>query len=225
MKRKKEYNMAGIFLFLLLSFAFPESSGAALCAFRNPDRDVYAMFPQATGYRSVIKKLDRKARKEIEKFLGQHLDYDEGGEHTFYLILKNEDVIGVIRPHAERGKHGIVEMVWAFTLDGKIKDFEIQRSRERGTALIKSEEFRRQFRGRTLKTAFTEKKSRKINTALFTLPKNAEKVSSLIAYSAKKNLFLYKLFFPEYNKQIVDASKSKGKKDSEKENIEKDKKK
>ena len=166
-----------------------------------------------------------KAQKQIEKFLGQRLDYDEGGEHTFYLVLKDEDVIGVIRPHAERGKHGIVEMVWAFTLDGRIKDFKIQRSRERGTALIKAEGFRGQFRGRTLKTAFTEKKSRKINTALFTPPKNAEKVSSLIAYSAKKNLFLYKLFFPEYNQQIVDASKAKDKKDSEKENIGKDEKK
>ena len=225
MKRKKDFDLAAILVFLLLLFVFSKPSEAALCAFRNPDRDVYAMFPKATGYRSVIKKLNREARKEIEKFLGQRLDYDEGGEHTFYLILKNEDVIGVIRPHAERGRHGIVEMIWAFTLDGGIKDFNIQRSRERGTALVKSEEFRRQFRAKTLRTAFTEKKSRKINTALFTPPKNAEKVSSLIAYSAKKNLFLYKLFFPEYNQQIVDASKAKDKKDSEKENIGKDEKK
>ncbi len=223
MKCKKDFDLAAILVFLLLSFVFSTPSEAALCAFRNPDRDVYEMFPQATGYRSVIKKLDRKAQKQIEKFLGQRLDYDEGGEHTFYLVLKDEDVIGVIRPHAERGRHGIVEMVWAFTLDGRIKDFKIQRSRERGTALIKAEGFRGQFRGRTLKTAFTEKKSRKINTALFTLPKNAERISSLIAYSAKKNLFLYKLFFPQYNRQIENTSKDKGKKNSEKKIIEKDK--
>jgi hypothetical protein len=184
----------------MLSPLLVESSQAALCAFRNPDKDVYALFPEATGYRSVIVKLDKKAQEKTEKYLGQKLDFDEVGEHTFYLILKDKDVIGMIRPHAERGRYGIVEMVWAFTINAKIKDYKIQRSRERGTDKVKSEEFRGQFRGKTLKVTFTEANSKKINSELFKVPERSERVCSVIAFSAKKNLFLYKHFFPEYNR-------------------------
>ncbi len=197
-------------LWMLLSY-FLESSEAAMCAFRNPDRDVYIMFPEATGYRSVIKVLDKKLKKKVEKYLGQKLDFDEIGEFTFFLVLKDEEVIGMIHPHAERGRYGIVEMVWAFTLDGKIIDYNIQRSRERGTDKVTRKEFRRQFRNKTLKAAFTETNSKKINSTLFKVSEKAEKVSSIVAYSAKKNLFLYKLYFPEYNKDTKDDSKEKGK--------------
>lgn len=56
-----------------------------------PNYDVYILFPEATGYRSIIKILDSVGKKRIEEFLGQPLDYDEGGEHTLYLILKDEE--------------------------------------------------------------------------------------------------------------------------------------
>lgn len=215
MKSKRYIYVISVFALWVFSPLFLESSEAALCAFRNPDRDVYVLFPEATGYRSVIKILDKKMQEKVEEYLGQKLDFDEIGEHTFYLILKDKDVIGMIRPHAERGKYGIVELVWAFTLDGKIKDYKVQRSRERSTDKIKREEFRRQFRDKTLKVAFTETNSKKINSTLFKVPEKSENVSSIIAYSAKKNLFLYKLFFPEYNKDIEEDPKEKSRQNSE----------
>lgn len=197
------------FLFsLVLFFALPKNSEAALCAFRNPDRDVYILFPEATGYRSIMKVLDSEGKKKIEEFLGQPLDYDESGEHTFYLILKGEEIIGIIRPHAERGRYGIVEMIWAITLDGKIIDFTIQRSRERGTRKLKSEEFHKQFRDKSLDYPFTIQQSKEINTSFINPIIEAFKVSSIVAYSAKKNLFLYKHFFPEY---IRKSEKGNGK--------------
>ena len=190
------------FLFtLVLFFALPKNSEASLCAFRNPDRDVYILFPEATGYRLIMKALDSEGKKKIEGFLGQPLDYDESGKHTFYLILKSEEIIGIIRPHAERGRYGIVEMVWAFTLDGKIIDFIIQRSRERGTRKLRSEEFHKQFRDKRLDDPFTIQQSKEINTSFINPVIEASKVSSIVAYSAKKNLFLYKYFFPEYIKK------------------------
>ncbi|HDZ77200.1 MAG TPA: hypothetical protein ENH41_03860 [Candidatus Omnitrophica bacterium] len=184
---------------LSLALSFQSNSYAALCAFRNPDRDTYKLFPRATGYRSVIRTLDAKTKKAMEEFLGQPLDYDEAGEHTFYLVLKGEEVIGIIRPHAERGKYGIVEMVWAFSLDGEIIDFLIQRSRERGTDRLKHDEFRRQFRGKSLNDPFTIGGTKEINTNLIKPPEGVITGPSVIAYSAKKNLFLYKYFFPEYH--------------------------
>jgi|TARA_B100000315_G_scaffold24924_1_gene21599 hypothetical protein len=68
-----------IMLFLVLFFFLHKNGDAALCAFRNPDRDVYILFPEATGYRMVIKLLDAEAKKNVEEFLGQQLDYGEGG--------------------------------------------------------------------------------------------------------------------------------------------------
>ena len=167
------------------------NSEAALCAFRNPDRGTYQLFPEATGYKAVIKELDTKAKESVEEFLGQPLDYDEDGGHTFYLVLKGEEVIGIIRPHAERGKYGIIEMIWGFTLDGKIKDFIIQRSREKGTYKLKSEEFRKQFRGKSLNDHFTITSTKDINANLIKPVEGAIISSSIIAYSAKKNLLLF----------------------------------
>lgn len=207
MKNKRWIYLVSVFALWILPLFSSDSSEAAMCAFRNPDRDVYVMFPKATGYRSVIKMLDKKAQEKVEEYLGQKIDFDEAGGHKFYLILKDKDVIGIIRPHAERGKYGIVEMVWAFTLDGRIRDYKIQRSRERNTEKVRDEEFRKQFKGKTLIASFTETNSRKINSKLFKVPEKSEKISSVVAYSAKKNLFLYKLFFPEYNKEIVQDSK------------------
>jgi hypothetical protein len=186
---------------LVLFFVLYRSSEAALCAFRNPDRDVYFLFPEATAYRSVTKVINSKIQKKTEEFLGLPLDYDEDGEHTFYLILKGEDVIGIIRPHAERGKYGIVEMVWAFTLDGKIIDFIIQRSRERGTMKLKSEGFRRQFKGKNLNDPFTIPGTKELNTDFIKPVKGTFIASSIVAYSGKKNLLLYKYFFPEYSRK------------------------
>jgi len=210
-----------VFVLWMLSPLLVESSQAALCAFRNPDKDVYIFFPEATGYRSVVVKLDKKAQEKTEKYLGQKLDFDEVGEHTFYLVLKDKDVIGMIRPHAERGRYGIVEMVWALALDGKIKDFKIQRSRERGTDKVKREEFRRQFRGKTLKTAFTEANSKRINSRLFKVQEKSERLCSVVAFSAKKNLFLYKHFFPEYNRNAEEHTNEKAQPNPEKESKDK----
>jgi hypothetical protein len=197
---KRKYLTTGV-IFLGLIFSLQNAGYAALCAFRNPDRDTYKLFPEATGYRSVVKILDPEAKKDIEEFLGQPLDYDETGEITFYLVLKGEEVIGVIRPHAERGKYGIVEMVWAFTLDGRIIDFMLQRCRERGSQMVKKDEFRRQFKDKSLEDPLTLDASKKINDALLVSAQGAEKLSSIVAYSGKKNLFLLRHFFPELASQ------------------------
>jgi len=197
----KEMILRTLLFSLVLFFVLYRSSEAALCAFRNPDRDVYVLFPEATAYQSVTKVLNSEIQKKTEEFLGQSLDFDEDGEHTFYLILKGENVIGIIRPHAERGRYGIVEMVWAFTLDGKIIDFIIQRSRERGTRKLKSEDFHRQFKGKSLNDPFTIPGTKEINIDLIKPMNYTFIASSIVAYSGKKNLFLYKCFFPVYSRK------------------------
>ncbi len=181
---------------LSLAIYFPLSSFAAVCVFRFPDRDVYKLYPKATNYKSVLKKVDKTAKGKIEALLGQSLEADET-ELTFYEIYKSKDLIGMIHPHAERGEYGTIEVVWAFAPDGKIIDFTIQRDREKKGKELNSPAFRKQFTGKDINFPFTIEKTREINSKLIKPVDGAEKGSSAIAYGAKKTLAFYKFLFQE----------------------------
>ncbi len=165
----------------------PSPAHGALCILRDPDRQIFELFPTATGYRIVNVNRNPEGMAGLVGFLGQKLDFDERGEH-----------IGIVRPHSERGRYGAVEVVWAFALEGTILDYRIQRSRERGTAAIITERFREQFTGKTMTDPFTVGSSKDINHGEFSfVPDGAENVASAIAYSAKKNLAIMKYLLLE----------------------------
>ncbi len=185
-----------ILIALVLAIYFPLSSFAAVCVFRFPDRDVYKLYPKASNYKSVIKKIDKDAKGKIEALLGQPLDPDET-ELTFYEIYKGKELVGMIHPHAERGEYGTIEVVWAFTLDGKIIDFTIQRDREKKGKELNGQEFRKQFGGKDLNSPFVLENTKEINTKLLKPVTDADKGSSAVAYGAKKTLAFYKYLFQE----------------------------
>lgn len=180
-----------------VAFTLLNSSWAAVCAFRNPDKDVYLLFPDATNYRSVFAELNEKNRGVIEEDLGQSLDLNDIGTNTFYVILKGERPIGFIHTHAIWGTYGNVEVIWAFNIDGSIKDYIIQRSRERKTKELESEDFRNQFKRKKLGDPFTLGKSKNINPEFIKPVEGGEKESSVIAYGARKILILEKYLFQE----------------------------
>jgi hypothetical protein len=185
-----------ILIALVLAIYFPLSTFAAVCVFRFPDRDVYKLYPKASNYKSVIKKIDKDAKGKIEALLGQPLDPDET-ELTFYEIYKGKEFIGMIHPHAERGEYGTIEVVWAFTRDGKITDFVIQRDREKKGKELNGSEFRKQFAGKDIESPFVLEKTRQINTKLIKPVEGADQGSSAIAFGAKKTLAFYKYLFQE----------------------------
>lgn len=185
-----------ILIALVLAIYFPLSAFAAVCVFRFPDRDVYKLYPKATNYKSVLKTIDKDAKAKIEALLGRPLDPDET-ELTFYEIYKGKELIGMIHPHAERGEYGTIEVVWAFTPDGKIIDFTIQRDREKKGKELNGPEFRKQFAGKDIESPFVLEKTRQINTKLIKPVEGADQGSSAIAFGAKKTLAFYKFLFQE----------------------------
>jgi Na+-translocating ferredoxin:NAD+ oxidoreductase RnfG subunit len=199
-KKKKmrilKFRKTILILALVLAIYFPLSSFAAVCVFRFPDRDLYKLYPKAANYKSVLKKVDKTAKVKIEALLGQSLDADET-ELTFYEVYKGKELIGMIHPHAERGEYGTIEVVWAFTLDGRIIDFVIQRDREKKGKELNGPEFRKQFAGKNIDSPFTVEKTREINSKLIKPVPDADKGSSAIAYGAKKTLAFYKYLFQE----------------------------
>ena len=196
MKIQLKFKKTILILTLVLAVYFPLSSFAAVCVFRFPDRDVYKLYPKATNYKSVLKTIDKDTKQKIEALLGRPLDPDET-ELTFYEIYKGKELIGMIHPHAERGEYGTIEVVWAFTLDGKIIDFTIQRDREKKGKELNAQEFRRQFAGKDLNSPFVLENTKEINTKLLKPVQEADKGSSAIAYGAKKTLTFYKYLFQE----------------------------
>lgn len=205
-KRKKEkgkmikaiakFKKMILILTLVLVIYFPLSTFAAVCVFRFPDRDLYKLYPKATNYKSVLKTIDKDAKGKIEAILGQPLDPDET-ELTFYEVYKGKQPIGMIHPHAERGEYGTIEVVWAFTLDGKIIDFTIQRDREKKGKELNGPEFRKQFVGKDIDFPFVLENTREINTKSLKPVQDADIGSSAIAYGAKKTLAFYKYLFQE----------------------------
>jgi hypothetical protein len=196
MKILLKFKKTILILTVVLAIYFPLSTFAAVCVFRFPDRDVYKLYPKATNYKSVLKTIDKDAKGKIEALLGRPLDPDET-ELTFYEIYKGKELIGMIHPHAERGEYGTIEVVWAFTLDGKIIDFTIQRDREKKGKELNGPDFRKQFGGKDIDSPFTVEKTKEINTKLLKPVQEADKGSSAIAYGAKKTLAFYKYLFQE----------------------------
>ena len=65
----------------IVVLAGPTVARAQNCSLRNPDRQIYAMFPHATSYRSVVQAITPEARTEIEAALQSPLRLREVGKH------------------------------------------------------------------------------------------------------------------------------------------------
>lgn len=189
-------------------FVFVDRAKAPPCVLRNPDRDVYALYPEATSYRTIFRDMSLQTQLEIEKFLGEPLGYGERGVHCIYLVSKEDKPIGFIHPHSEPGKYGSIEILWAYDLEGKIRDFIIQRSREPGTNEVRSESFRSQFRGRSLTTPFVLPLTAEINTAILTPVKGAEDVSRIVAFSAIKVGAFSKFVFRDVIEEVKEIGEN-----------------
>ena len=188
-------NITRTILFLVGMCIMTTHLQAAICAFRNPDRDVYILFPEATNYKAHYRNLDKSKRKIMEDKLGQTLDINDVGTHTFYVILKDTVPIGFIHARAEWGAYGNLEVIWALNLDGTIKDFMVQRSREKGTKEIQGEAFREQFKNKGLGDKLVLPNTKKINIQVIKPVEGYQKTSSLIAYSAYKTLMFNQVLF------------------------------
>ena len=208
--KRRTPDILSVMLFMAILFVFIDNAKAPPCVLRTPDMDVYVLYPEATGYKAVFRGVSPQIQSEIERFLGEPLGYGEKGTHCIYLVLKDDKPIGFIHPHSEPGKYGSIEILWAYTLEGKIKDFIIQRSREPKTNELRLNSFRSQFRGRSLTEPFVFPMINEINRDIIVPVKGAEEVSYIIAYSAVKvGAFRKFVFFEIINEtrdtEVVDT--------------------
>ncbi|MCZ6834717.1 MAG: hypothetical protein O7G85_02990 [Planctomycetota bacterium] len=129
-------------LLALIVLMIATTAYAANCALRNPDRQIYEIFPEATSYRTIVSAVEDEEITSIKEKFGLDLAFSDRGKHSLYIVMKDGVPIGFVHARVEVGVRGSVELVWAADLDLRIRDFRVQRSREKHTKAIKSEAFR-----------------------------------------------------------------------------------
>jgi hypothetical protein len=174
---------------LFFNLIFCQLAFAGICLWRNPDKDIKKIFPQATRYQSVIRRCNKEEKKKIESLISKSLDPDES-EFTFYQIFTNKKRIGTVVTHAEKGEYGAIEVIIALDTLRKVKKVLIQRDREIKSKELRSESFLKQFEGKSFKDTIEVGKTIKP-------VKGAEKASKAIAFSVKKMLIVYEILKEE----------------------------
>lgn len=152
------------------------------CSLRNPDRQIFAMFPDATSYKSLVQAITPEIRADIEAALGSPLRLRDVGKHTAYIALEGAVPLGFVHARAEIGKRGAMELVWAYDLDLTLIDFSVQRCRERKGDLIRSDSFRAKLVGTDLKgiRSFLTQGNQSVDLQALGLPDEAESIASTI---------------------------------------------
>ncbi len=153
LQHRHALSLPNSFKIFLIATAFLSISSAVfaeVCVWRNPERTMTKIFPEAGDYKTITKAISTEERMAIEQMLRATLSDDEAKEWIYYEITdKRGEPLGFITADAEKGEYGVIEMVMGIKPDGKAKGVYIQRSREKDTA-FKSKPFLDQFINKTV---------------------------------------------------------------------------
>ncbi len=147
-----------IFIILLTILILPSKILAAVgCSLNDPDRDVKLIFPQSTGYKTIVTTFKEnggeKLAKEIEERLGDKLDplfESIDVPHSFYTVLKGKEIIGYIHGVNQKGMYGGMQIFLALDTKGRILEFFYQKISSPEAKKFNDPKFRNQFKGLTL---------------------------------------------------------------------------
>ena len=149
--RRTIYFLAVISLFAGLTPATAQD--VYLCVWRNPERTMTKLFPDAEGYLTVDTGISDEQRGEIESRWG--FDLLPGQQDRFlYFAMTGADgaEIGTVIAASQKGQYGAIEFVVGLDTELVIRNLYIQRARERDRR-FKERKFLDLFVGRTLSEA------------------------------------------------------------------------
>ncbi len=146
-----------VILFLAVLLIPAKIFAAVGCSLNDPDRDVKSIFPQSTGYKTLVTTFKEnggeKLAKEIEQRLGDKLDplfESIDVPHSFYTVLKGKEIIGYIHGVNQKGMYGGMQIFLALDTKGRILDFFYQKISSPEAKKFNDIKFREQFKGLTL---------------------------------------------------------------------------
>lgn len=117
---------------------------------RNPERTMKKIFPNAKDYKSMSAKISKENREKIEKKIGFKLLPGQRETFLYYDMLDGEGKrIGSIIAASQKGEYGAIEFVVGIDTTNTVKGLYIQRSRERNRT-FKKRAFLDLFVGKTI---------------------------------------------------------------------------
>lgn len=177
-------------ILLLISI---DTQSKAFCALRDPVAQIYQLYPQADGYRSLVRTIADDTRQQVKQRIpGHELHADELGRHTLYVAMKNDQPIGIVHVRSEQSRWGLIEIAWAIDLNLNIKDFNFQRSRALGNEIVLGQQFKSLIIGKNFANLSTYiDKSGKLSHQEFTLKaQQAPELSYVVLINGLKTLLV-----------------------------------
>lgn len=191
----------GLIISLVLATLIPirAAQAQAYCALRDPVKQVYELFPDATSYRSIVETVDDDTRREVQSSTGLDLHFNELGRHTLYVAIRDERPLGLVHVRTEQGPWGLMEVAWSLNLDLTIRDFALQRCRSRERATVSTRDFHEEFRGKTANDlrAWIDDNGKLSTRAPFELPERARNLAASIVFCGIKTLVVTDLIWPD----------------------------
>ena len=160
-------------------------------ALRDPERSVFASFPEADGYRVIVRPVGKEVRAEVQERIPFSIHFNELGNHAVYAALRGRRPLGLIHARTEEGKWGLIEIEWALDLDLVIRDFKLHRCRSRYREAVEQSEFAKSLIGRDVRqlSRLIDDKGR-VNPKAGAIPPGGERLAETVIKSAIKTLIL-----------------------------------
>src|SRR5262245_25963950 len=120
-----------------------------VCPWREPAKDLLALFPPATNY-LIESRVLSSATSELRKRLGRHLSPDEN-PLRIHRVQHEGTRLGSVLVTRVKGEYGGIELVTALEPDGTVRGVVIQSQREPEVIaeVITSRAFCRAFVGKS----------------------------------------------------------------------------
>ena len=109
----KAWSSFTVSLLILVSACAAIAQESFPCVWRNPERTMTKIFPDAADYKSINAPISAAQRADVEKKLGHPLLPGQEKVFSYYeMIGKGGKQIGYIMAPAQKGEYGAVEFVF-----------------------------------------------------------------------------------------------------------------
>ncbi|MCH6258100.1 hypothetical protein MLD52_16180 [Puniceicoccaceae bacterium K14] len=189
-----------LFLLWVIFAGVSVSYSQAYCALRDPEVAIREMYPEATSFRSIVRVIDKTTRADVAEVLPpQTLHFGELGRHTLYIVKEYDTTIGFVQVRSESTNWGLMEVAWAMDMGLRIKDFRLQRCRDKNRGKIEADSFREHLRG--LNFADLKEKVRSDGDGLIPeslpIPAGSEALVKSLVFCGLKTLLVTELAWNE----------------------------
>lgn len=130
---------------LLIALLAAPTTGQHLA---DPQRSVFAAFPEADSYQVITRDVDVETRRRIEAMLPFRLHFNELRSHSLYVALRGRQPLGLVYARREEGACGLTDLTWSMSLDLRVIACHLERVRSAQPLASQDAEFTRRLAGR-----------------------------------------------------------------------------